>query len=377
MPASKDQHFVPQFYLRNFARSGEQCIRAFVIERRQHIPRASIKGQCHGPYLYGAEPRHEPALTWMEGQVAPVIRRMIDFEDVPAAETADSEMLHVFVSVQRGRTPAAASLRRLQLERMVRAALPAGGKLDEALRQAGATLEGTRAIEMTLLDGLTYAPVIRDLRTVLIRNETAVAFVTSDAPVVAHNQWMQAVGQQINVLGMAMSGLQFFLPLSSNYALALYDDAVYRLKGARGSVVPLCDPRCVLQLNGLQATLADACLYYSEHTAPSDVDSLPWNLRLPKRERSVLRDFYSSEAPHFTERVPFELTSRVRLSGLFSLRRHAEEVEMSARVRTRRAAAVPVADLLLGVRDDIPRTPEAQEIVDAVLRLRGWRREAR
>jgi hypothetical protein len=53
MPDNKKHHYVPQFYLRNFGVGSS--ISLFDIQRRRHIPRATIPGQCQRAYLYGSD----------------------------------------------------------------------------------------------------------------------------------------------------------------------------------------------------------------------------------------------------------------------------------------------------------------------------------
>ncbi len=58
MPHNKDQHYVPQFYLRNFGVG--DSIALFNLKRRVHVDCASIPGQCQRAYLYGKDGPVEP-----------------------------------------------------------------------------------------------------------------------------------------------------------------------------------------------------------------------------------------------------------------------------------------------------------------------------
>lgn len=59
MPANKSHHYVPQMYMRLFARAGENRVGVYVINRNQFIPNAPIRGQACRNYFYGKDSRVE------------------------------------------------------------------------------------------------------------------------------------------------------------------------------------------------------------------------------------------------------------------------------------------------------------------------------
>ncbi len=83
MPEGKNQHFVPQFYLRNFARSDStKLICTFHIPSARYVPNATIKGHACDDYFYGKDGA-EQALQEFEGKVSPTIARIIASERLP------------------------------------------------------------------------------------------------------------------------------------------------------------------------------------------------------------------------------------------------------------------------------------------------------
>ena len=53
MPQNKSHHYVPQMFMRLFAREGDSRIGVFVIDRRKFIPGTPIRGQACRDYFYG------------------------------------------------------------------------------------------------------------------------------------------------------------------------------------------------------------------------------------------------------------------------------------------------------------------------------------
>jgi hypothetical protein len=73
---NKNHHFVPQFYLRRFG--ADRFVALYNIARGQHVPRASIAGQCQRPYLYGKDQVIEKALCELEGAAARIIADIVE-----------------------------------------------------------------------------------------------------------------------------------------------------------------------------------------------------------------------------------------------------------------------------------------------------------
>lgn len=56
MSANKNQHYVPQVYLRAFSEDNNgKSISVFLIEAEKEIQRAPIKSQCSSDYFYGED----------------------------------------------------------------------------------------------------------------------------------------------------------------------------------------------------------------------------------------------------------------------------------------------------------------------------------
>lgn len=67
----KRQHFLPKFYLKNFAIDEEKkAISLFNHRTVKYIPRATIKGQAYDDYLYGNDGVVEKDLQSFEGAAA-------------------------------------------------------------------------------------------------------------------------------------------------------------------------------------------------------------------------------------------------------------------------------------------------------------------
>jgi uncharacterized protein DUF4238 len=210
MPAKKDHHFVPQFYLRNFG-DGDS-IAFFNPRQRRHVPQASIAGQCQRPYLYGDDGVVEDALALVESAVGAYVRRIIDTEDLPAPECAAWIDTLGFIAFQQARTLAAGATLVVMREKVNRA-IERSAKSEGAAPPTVDEDDDVSAALTNLRSTGDTGYLLQDLDRKLLVNESSVPFITSDSPVVLFNRWCQG-WKHSGVLGFACAGLELFLPLS-------------------------------------------------------------------------------------------------------------------------------------------------------------------
>lgn len=118
------------------------------------------------------------------------------------------------------------------------------------------------AIPMSLVGSVL--PIAEDLRMHLLVNETDREFITSDDPVVLHNQYCEGITWQ-GVSGWNATGLQIFFPLSPTQLVVLFDADTYKLgRSHRGETVTrLTNERDIAQLNSLQILNAHHNVYFA------------------------------------------------------------------------------------------------------------------
>jgi hypothetical protein len=77
MPENKRQHFVPQFYLRQFSGPGGGTIGVFNLKSGRFITPAKLKSQAAQSWLYGADGEAERHFSVIEGAAAGALRRIV------------------------------------------------------------------------------------------------------------------------------------------------------------------------------------------------------------------------------------------------------------------------------------------------------------
>lgn len=259
MASNKNQHYVPRCLLRPFTKDGDgRCINLFNLDRRRFVRGAPVKNQCSGDYFYGKDPNLELAIQGMEARYG-MVR---DAVHAPGYRFTDEhrQALRDFWLFQYMRTDAAAQC----IAQMANDASDFFMGGDPHFR-----MEIKSAVHEAMRVYTTGGESIRDLKVCLVRNRSAVPFITSDDPAVLANRLHQ---HQPNLRGRSFSlvsaGALLLLPLSPTVLCLGYDGDIYRIPHEKGWAV-LKQDRDASALNEHQ--LLNACANVFMAGEPYDV----------------------------------------------------------------------------------------------------------
>lgn len=269
--AVSNDHYVSQFYLRNFSPGSlianddevdDRNIRLINLASRRFIPSASIKGQCKKAGFHNFSPGLETALGVLEGNAASAIRNVIQENRVPARDTFDHEALVVYAVFQRSRTEKVGEQADKASDRMFKLAYQSDPRLD-GIDLSKYEFKSEYPIELPLGIASDMVPFGMQLGLHVFINETDEEFISSDNPAVSHNQFCEGIEYR-GVIGWNCAGIQILLPLSPRHILLLYDSQVYALGGRRGrGTTRIVDVDDVKNLNAFQIVSARENVYFS------------------------------------------------------------------------------------------------------------------
>lgn len=225
----KIQHYVPRLLLKNFCCGKRDHI--FVLDKlKERTYRANITKVARERSFYDLETNEyilslEPSLTSLESRTAEIIQGIIEREAL-VLSAHDRTIVSVFAAVQLLRGPGP----REQI-------LDAGRLLEAQLRQMGADSavasglgavdeQGAKIVAMSLVGQPgQFAVHFLDKVWGLLRAPREQAFYISDSPVVMQN------GRPENPiagnLGLAVPGIEIYLPLTKALTLAFLCPSIY------------------------------------------------------------------------------------------------------------------------------------------------------
>jgi Protein of unknown function (DUF4238) len=219
MPDKKSQHFVPQFYLRNFSSDRRKCIGLYNIPSDRLVPwGASIRDQACKDYFYGKDANLEDAFNILETAASRVISDIINNNKLPNRNNEDYRTLTTFMSIQDSRTVNSTGRINDTLNAFRRVAeLNFTTNKDRPERGLENRLHEAKPLEILMKGALFTEPLLLDLKDKLIVNKSLIPFITSDHPLVKHNQLYMRM-ENIPI-GLACEGIQLFFPISPEHMI--------------------------------------------------------------------------------------------------------------------------------------------------------------
>lgn len=232
---TKRQHFVPRMILRNFSKDGKR-LSLFVEGKR--IDGVSLRDQCQEDYFYGADQIMEKSFADEEAKMATFFG---DLAPQRFANLTDDHVrqLRFFVAYQQARTRGAAEhvsrftgafAKQTLKDSVLLNKNPDLNPDDLDLIEIG--MEGAQ--HEALWNATKTTPILLDLAVKFIRTERTPGFIIADHPVVAYNQFAEhhpILSRYPTSTGLALKGLQLFMPLSPSMTLAVFDLVLARLGG--------------------------------------------------------------------------------------------------------------------------------------------------
>jgi hypothetical protein len=225
MAANKNQHYVPQCYLKRFSNTSSLAsICLYNIDGMKLIPQAPIKKQCSQDYFYGEDLKLEKALQPFEGKYSNLVRQIAS--QGYFLNEKDKSFLLDFWLLQHLRTEAASK----RLVEMSEGIVEVAGIEDYKFQIKD-------AVQQSMKSFFDTRHHINDLKLCLLRNKTPKVFYTSDDPAILTNHWyFHDARAKFQSFGIASAGVLLLLPLTPYIMMIAYDPNVYNMAESRGWV---------------------------------------------------------------------------------------------------------------------------------------------
>lgn len=262
MPAYKRQHYVPQFYLKNFAINSK--IQVYNLKTKR-FNTMNCREVCSRDYFYAQMPEIERAFSGVEGEGNRIISKIIKEHNLSTISTEDYCLLLYFISFLHSRTPRVKQESEQHLNGLSNyffrsfidhniENLKEKGIEKEYLEKWRYNIDGPiHAFAMKSI--MERGPfLIKDLIPILFMNCSSRDFIVSDNPVVLHNSFFNnsPFGPAYGTTGLQSPGLQIFWPLDVKHMFVLYDVNFYNFKAISSEYTEIYLEEDIDALNSLQ-----------------------------------------------------------------------------------------------------------------------------
>jgi len=268
MAENRKQHFVPQFYLRNFSPNGTHICCYNLDSTNSYL--TQIRTSCQERYFYGKDPQIEKILAPIEKKQSDVLRKIIKDNCISNISDEDYLFLQSFITLQFVRTKDAKENFNKMTQHIVEHGIKPMMKSSEDLKSKGITDEFIDSLKIThsgvhgyaIFAALRGVDMISDLKPILLHNSTENEFITSDTPVVKNNYLHL---KNIPLTGFMSPGLQIFVPLNSNLCLLFIDEIPYHLRGGDEQLIEINKEPDIMNINTLQLLNCQENSFFSNH----------------------------------------------------------------------------------------------------------------
>lgn len=283
MASNKNQHYVPQCYLKSFSTDeSKAAICLYNLDIKKLIKNASIKNQCSKNYFYGEDLILEKALQPVEGYFSELIRNLENINHVLTDK--DKLFLIEFWLLQRTRTEEYSKSTAESTEQDIKTLLSVDIKMEvkDVVRKAMQSILKDRHL-------------IHDLKVCILKNNTKTDFITSDHPAVLTNRWYFLNKKvQFRSFGLQSAGGLFILPLTPKILMLAYDKDVYSIAN-KGGWAQLKNTYDVDAFNYLQLLSCRANIYTADPDSSPYLEDLHSKVQYSKSLQDHKTEFYLSD----------------------------------------------------------------------------------
>lgn len=318
MPEYKNQHYVPQHYLRGWAEN--EKISVYHFEEGAIPVKTSISNVCSEDYLYGNPTHVEEELDKLEGLHQEPLNTLRKGGYLPDLTPRECILLLSFITTQRTRSKSTREsidagdelLRRGVREDLISDAyddlIEWTSDLDPEEKEdtlVDATTLGIH-LQMIVLGVFGYY-TIADLESVMLRNLAEEEFIISNTPIIVDNPKFKS---DRVVAGIAEPGVQIYCPIDPQRVLLLYDPAAYDIDSNFRGQVLLKSQEVVDEVNLLQFHTADDFVLHNS-CSEEYLDRLSDRMSDYRSREQIVREFeFDGEKESITERPDFQIPAK-------------------------------------------------------------------
>jgi len=261
MTTQKKQHYVSQFFMRNFSRDSS-TIRTYIINNDIHI-NSSIRDQAQNNKLYTNE--LELFLGNMESEASESIKYILLNDKSPIRFSLNHLYILVYTIIQYIRTPKIINNINEHNSRFTKMILLSYLKLNNIdVKETDFEIISDYDFSAYIINILVHTLwKLVDLEYKIIKNDTDIPFIISDNPAVHYNMLYEKYNYN-GGNGLYSKGFQIILPLSEKHVIIFYDRDIYKIGSNNNKIIKTNDNNDINNINRIQYMNAINLIMYSD-----------------------------------------------------------------------------------------------------------------
>lgn len=264
--SKRNQHYVPQFHLRQWSDDGK-LISIYNKKNKIFVSnKMAISNFASKKYLYDKDGSLENILSEVEYHVAPIYKKIIDTKTLDGLSEDDIDLLYLYLVLCNERTVANGDLYEKSVKERLGAILGIYQAHGQYMDVDISTLKDLIYVEHpcngAIIAAFKWYKCISDLNLVIIKNNSETEFISSDYPAIKYNLW-SLKRNLISGWGLSSVGIMFVLPISPRIALFAYDDVIYRPQFLENRIIDISQKEQIDEINKLMFLNANNAIFFS------------------------------------------------------------------------------------------------------------------
>lgn len=256
----KNQHYVPQFHLRQWS-FDEKRISLYNKHNKVFVDsKASIKNIASKDYLYGKTPHIEDFLGQIEIKASLLYKKLMSNNSINCLTEEEQAFVCLHLTICNER-----SLQGIDDKENLIKTYNQMKKSNLNLNNKEETDYAFQAAFSSLDTAIAFYPILWDLKLGLIKNDTEVEFITSDYPTIKYNPW-SVKRNLLSGWGMSSLGLMLIMPISPRLAIIAYDDMLYTMKDENFGLISINKKNQINEINKLMIINSQDNIFFTSNT---------------------------------------------------------------------------------------------------------------
>jgi len=258
---AKNQHYVPQFLLKNFSSRGDKFIWAYDKNEKHNIhnqiKERPIKKVASEEYFYDQFKSnkigsYEYVLQQAEDATAPIIANLIKSKNIKDLSEEDRRTLSFFVTLQNLRTKGQLLQTEIFMNNL-------SEQLEEKAKIKIPDVDPKRIWFSMLERSTSFSEHL--MNKVWMLCESNNSFLISDNPVTLQNT--TDTSKIRGTLGLDSFGIEIYLPISPSITLCLFCEKLFKDSGYHKNYIPnlTCKPENIENINSLQIAFSQRFIF--------------------------------------------------------------------------------------------------------------------